>query len=293
MTEFLTAISSDGIKFTGARTFKPENDSIVVDVHGLSWDFFTTDFYKYFFGNIAEQGVDFIAGETRGSYKLRSFEKVDGDGYFDGGGAVEKFEDSEIDIEAWIDKAESLGYKNIFLSGYSFGPAKVAWYYQHTKDRRVKGLVWFSPSDIYGLVNEPSELPRHQRLLAEAKDLIAQGKQDQFLSEKTWGVEIFSAKTYLSLFDNPHAFAFNYLKPELGFEILHSINTPVLSFVGTHDDGVIACAPVETAMGLLRENLVNSPKVDIEVFQDATHSFAGFEQKLVESVVAFVRSLKS
>ncbi len=45
-------------------------------------------------------------------------------------------------------------------------------------------------------------------------------------------------------------------------------------------------------MRLLEKQLRNSPKVKTVVFENATHSFEGFEQQIVDSVVTFIAQAK-
>jgi hypothetical protein len=290
MIEFIDTTTSDGFLFSGVRTVGKPNKTVIVDIHGLSWDFYTTHFYKHFYNHINETGVDFMCGETRGSYKIKSFGKNDGT-YVDVGGALEIFEDSILDTKAWIDKAESLGYTNIILSGYSLGPAKTSFYFRKTQDPRIKGLIFYSPSDIHGLVNEPNEKPRHERLILEAKELIKNGHPTQILNEKVWDIEIFSAQTYLSLFDNPNTKIFNYLSPEFGFETLACITVPVLAFTGTADEGIIVCRDVYESIELLKNALIKTPYTDTVIIENATHNFDGFESLLLQKSVAFAHNL--
>lgn len=52
-----------------------------------------------------------------------------------------------MDVRAWIELAESLGYKRTALLGHSFGARKVAWYQACSKDARVVGIIVASPVD--------------------------------------------------------------------------------------------------------------------------------------------------
>lgn len=288
MMEFLSTVNKSEIIFDGIHAYAKGNTKVIVDVHGLSWDFYSSDFYKKFCHLLPENGIDFIAGETRGAHKIKNFQKTDGD-FEVTGGALEAFEDCLEDIDSWITKAEELGYSEIYLSGYSMGSSKAA-YYSKTKDNRIKGLIFYSPYDVHGLLWEPDEKARHERNLSEAKNLIVAGKPTQFLTEKLWGVDMFSAKTYLSLFDNKNAQIFNYFDSSLGYDVLNQINIPVLAFTGTEDFGIIAAVDVQKAMNILERELKASPKKKTIIMKDAEHSFNGCAEEMVEEIVEFLEN---
>jgi pimeloyl-ACP methyl ester carboxylesterase len=288
MIDFITVSNKEGLMFDGIHAHSENNKKVIIDIHGLSWDFYTTNFYRQFYKYLPEQGIDFISGETSGAHKLKNYNKTDHT-YELKGGALEIFEDCVDDIKTWINKAEELGYKEIYLSGYSYGPTKTTYYYTKTKDKRIKGLIFISPSDIYGLVHEPTEAERHERNVLEAKDLVKSRKGEQFLKERLWGLELFSAKTYLSLFDNPNAFIFNFFKPELGFETVNKINIPVLAFTGTEDYGIKAGSDPSKAMKILEKELINCPKKKTKIFSGAEHSFDGFANEMIKEIVRFVK----
>jgi pimeloyl-ACP methyl ester carboxylesterase len=285
--KFIRTKTQDNIFFDGIYTQGQDSKTVIIDIHGLSWDFYTTNFYNYFYENFPKTNINYIAGETRGSYKMRLFQKEDGN-YHEGGGAFEIFEDSILDIEAWINKAVELGYENIYLSGYSFGPTKTSYYYYKTKDSRIKGLIFISPSDIYGLTHYAGEIDRHTASVEEAKQFINQDEPKRFLTRKLWDIESFTAQTYLSLFENKNTQIFNYFNPELKFEILSSIDLPVLAITGTKDEGITI--DHEEAMKILTKALNNSSKVEVAIFEGAEHSFDKYEQQLFNKILAFVNS---
>ncbi len=287
--EIVKGKSSDGITYTGLLSRANNNQNLILHIHGMSGDIYTNSFYPYMHDYYPKNGNSFLAVEHRGTHSVTEFDK---NGlYLNIGNTYEIFEDCVYDIQGWIDTAKGMGFKNIWLQAHSLGPSKIAYYINQVKTTDIKGLIFLSPSDMVGLVNYPEELERHTMLLQEAKDLVNAGKPDQVLSDKLWGENLLSAKSYLSFFgDNAKDAIFNFLMPELGFEVVNKIKLPIIAITGTKDDGIVPCMDPFKAMELLKKELKSSPKVNTVVFDGADHDFAGFGQQIVEEVIAFIQN---
>ena len=65
------------------------------------------------------------------------------------GNALEIFEESVFDIDAWVLFAKNLGYKEIYIQAHSLAPSKVVYYMNQKSHDFIKGLVLISPADMY------------------------------------------------------------------------------------------------------------------------------------------------
>ncbi|MBU3905243.1 MAG: lysophospholipase [Nanoarchaeota archaeon] len=284
--KFVETVTKDGLILQGLLCEpKKKSKKAILQIHGMSGNFFENDMIKPMLYDYPKNGITFLTVEQRGSELIRWFETKSGKIKLIGS-ANEKFEDSYYDIDAWVKFLKKQGYTQIYISAHSLGPTKVVYYMNKTKEK-IKGLIFISPSDMYGLVLNKKIYPKYQKSLKEAKKLIGQKKPNQMLSEKLWDFYMLSAKTFLSLFDNKNTSVFNYFKPELGFNGLNKIEVPVLAFFGTKDDGVVT-DPYE-ASDLLKKNLVKCPKYTGIVYKGAKHGFEGFENKIVKRVLNFVK----
>jgi pimeloyl-ACP methyl ester carboxylesterase len=79
-----------------------------------------------------------------------------------------------LDIAAWIDFAEHVGFSKVALVGHSAGWASAGRYRAETGDRRVAGLVLASGMIGPAQKNDPE-------LIAQAKKLVADGAGEELL----------------------------------------------------------------------------------------------------------------
>ncbi len=96
-----------------------------------------------------------------------------------------------------------------------------------------------------------------------------------------------SAKSFLNFsFENDNLAIFNYYNPKRGFDTIKLINVPMLSILGTKDDGIVTDAYKSNDM--LKKNAINCKKFKGVVLEDAQHNFQGFEDRIVKEVLSFI-----
>lgn len=288
-TSFIKTTTADGLQFTGLLTVpNQQTQKLILHVHGMSGDIYINSFYPAMHDKYPANGYAFLAVEHRGTHSVTQFNHSSGE-IINIGNSYEIFEDSVLDIQAWVDKAVELGYEEIWLQGHSLGPSKLAYYIHKKNPQNIKGLILISPSDMLGWVLDDSKTDLHNKLLAEATQLVAQGKPRQLVSQELNGY-LLSAGTYLNFFSPSSSLAiFNYLKPEFGWKTVNSLNLPVIALSGTEDDGIPTSVGAYKAMQMLEEQLINSPRKQTVVYEGAEHDFAGYAEKLVEDILKFVR----
>lgn len=288
--DFIKTKTEDGISYTGLLSKSAKNsENIIIHIHGMSGDTYFNSFYPFMHAYYPENGWSFLAVEHRGTHSVSQFDK-NGE-VVNIGNTFEIFEESALDIKAWVNKAKELGYTKIWLQAHSLGPSKVAYYINTNDHKDVQGLIFLSPSDMIGLSYENEDTTKvHLDALEEAKQLIKDGKPRQLLSKEIDG-NILSAQTYENFFgENAKDAIFNFKKPELGFEVVNSIDIPVIAFTGTKDDGIASVINPYKAMDMLNQELKNCPKNKNIVFEGANHDFQGFGQKIVEEVINFIQN---
>ena len=233
-----------------------------------------------------ENKLSFLTVETRGAELIRWFQTSNGKTKLIGN-SYEIFEESTYDINAWVNFLKSKGYKHIHLQGHSLGCSKIAFYQKVMKNPLVNSLIFISPSDMMGLLVNDRDKPHYDRFLKEAKELKKKGKENQLLSEIQWDFAMQSAKSFLNFsFENNNLAIFNYYNPEKGFDTIKSISVPMLSILGTKDDGIVTDAYKSNE--ILKKNASNCKKFKGVVFENAKHEFEGFEDKIVKEVISFL-----
>jgi len=145
--EVVYAASNDSVINAGLL-FHPKKDSskpiVIIWVHGWGVNFYSPS-YVSIGRAFAGRGYACISVNTRmhdlaNVQGYRNGKRVRGGGYW--GIASEQTKD----ISAWIDFAESKGFKNIILIGHSAGAAAVREYQSEMRDNRISGLVFASGS---------------------------------------------------------------------------------------------------------------------------------------------------
>lgn len=286
--KIVSSKTSGGIEYKGLLSVsKKSSKKVIIHIHGMGGSIVYNDFYTHMHRFYPENGYSFLVGENRGSGIIKSFDKKNGVVIL--GNAFERFEDCVQDIQAWVDFAIDQGFEEVWLQSHSLGPSKVAYYMDKVRPSNITGLIWFSPSDIIGLVHYSEMINIHKGLLEEAKKLKKDGKGESLLSKKLWGEYLLSADTYLNFFGKGAKTAiFNYGDKSLGWKVINNINVPVLAITGTADDGIEPVIKPEKAMNLLKAELKKSPRVKTIVYERAEHSFNGFEKQVVADVLEFI-----
>jgi alpha-beta hydrolase superfamily lysophospholipase len=178
--KIIKAKTSDGYHYSGLYSSSPDSKKIVVHIHGMAGSPILNQFYESMHTIYPQKGISFLVGEHRGTGIITPFVHDNTDGVC--GNAFEIFEDSILDIKAWVDAAVGLGYEEIWLQGHSLGPSKIAYYVANEAHPRVKGVIYISPSDMAGLVRTQDAISLHQSMLAEAEMFVANGKAESILS---------------------------------------------------------------------------------------------------------------
>jgi len=286
----IKTITSDGYHFKGLLSEANDSKKIIIHIHGMAGSVLLNEYYLQMHDFYPANGFSFLVGEHRGTGTITAFVHDTTDGVC--GNAFEKFEDCIYDIQAWIDWGKSQGYEEIWLQSHSLGPSKVAYYVSQTKNHKLAGLIWISPADMIGLVNNTQGKKDHEVMLSEAKQFVSEGKGQALLSHRLWGDNLLSADTYLNFFDiGARTAIFNYGNESLGWDVVNKIDLPVLAITGTKDDGIVPVMDPYEAMKKLEAELKRSSKVKTVVYEGAEHSFDGYGDKIAKDVVVFIKSL--
>lgn len=287
--KIVSAKSTDGIQYRGLLTEASNPKGIIIHIHGMSGTPIQETYYQSMHKEYPNNGWSFLAGEHRGTDSVKQFDSDEGVKII--GNTYEIFEDCIYDIQGWIDFAKKLGYKRIWLQSHSLGTSKTAYYINQVHPNDIEGLILLSPSDMIGLVHDPIGLKDHQKLLPQALKNMKEARPKQILEGILWDSMVLSAESYLSFFgDNAKDAIFNYGNSNLGWEVVKSINIPVLAITGTKDDGIVPVMEAYSAMNLLESQLANSPRKKTIVYENAEHSFEGFEDNIVNDVIDFINS---
>lgn len=263
--------------------------SIIIHIHGMAGDPYTNTWYQHFHKLFPENGIAFLVGNHRGTGSITMFYR-EPDKYPNYGDSLEIFEDSVIDIDAWVQYAKGLGYKNIYIQAHSFAPSKVVYYMNQKKPANINKLIFISPVDMLGLTL--SNKKAHNEMYSEAQLLLKKGKGEQLLTKLLDGEYYLSARTYVNLFSkDSKTNIFCYTDRKHDWSMVNKIDTPVLIISGTKDMPMEVVSSSKKAVAILKKQLIKSPQVITTIYDGAEHSFEGYEDRIIKDVVDFIRGL--
>jgi pimeloyl-ACP methyl ester carboxylesterase len=277
--------SKDDVVDAGAL-FAPPRDIAkpvaVVWIHGWGVNFY----YPSYVGvarALANRGYTTITGNTRmhdlGNVEKYSFfgKRVRGGDYW---GVTSQ---DALDIAAWVDYAERIGFSKVVLVGHSAGLASVGRYQAESADRRVIGLVLASPGVGPPQKNDPE-------LVAQAKKLVAAGAGEDLIRLPNRSFPSFiSAATYLDMENTPPEYKDFFGIGHTPASAILRVKCPILAFFGTsHDIGG------EKELSLLKSTVQelagNSPKITTAMIVSGDHEYNGEEAQVAERIAHWAES---
>ena len=279
--------SNDDIVNGGVIFTPPKNEAkpiAIIWIHGWGVNFYSPT-YITIGRAIAENGYTCITGNTR-MHDLGNVEGYRGDKRIRGGGYWGVASDEVRDIAAWIDLAESRGYKQMILVGHSAGWAAVRRYQAEKQDKRVIGLVCASGS-IY-----PDTRQVDSAQLVQAIPLMAADKGDELIKDpKRSFPSYISAATFMDIVNAPPEYKdfFGFNIPNAGIRKIHC---PILAFFGTNGD-----VGNEAELEALQSSIKKQPAIQIKItttmIKNADHMYTGEEVQVAETIVKWADSLVS
>ena len=274
-------IANGGVIYTAPKPFA--KSIAIIWIHGWGVNFYQPQYVKI--GRaLAEQGYTCITANTR-MHDLGNVEGYRGDKRIRGGGYWGVASEEVRDIAAWIDFAESRGYKQMVLVGHSSGWAAVRRYQAEKQDKRVIGLVCASGS------NYPSPKVDSAQLV-QAIPLMAADKGDELIKDpKRSFPSYISAATFMDIANTPPEYKdfFGFNTPNAGITKIHC---PILAFFGTNGD-VGNEAELEKLQSIIKRQPTIQIKFTTTMIKNADHMYTGEEALVAETIVKWADTLVS
>lgn len=138
--------------------FEAENaDTVVIAIMGIHGNFYSNPFYYNIGDTLNGGGIDFIYAQTNDAFgKIKSFNVITCKEEIIGSWN-EDFNNTDEDIEGYINYAWELGYKHIILAGHSLGANKVIHYLSENHDERVEHFILLSPANLTHMMSGVTE----------------------------------------------------------------------------------------------------------------------------------------
>ena len=283
-------ITSDRLEVAGFLA-DAKSDIAVFHSHGTAGDFYTHKFIEVEAEQLAKEGISFLTANNRGHDVFADIRKhIDGKvEWTQIGGGYEKFEDCVLDIAAWLDFLTAQGIKRVILQGHSLSQKVL--YYQHIKhDPRVIGQIHLSPQNDAGLMYYALGKEKYEKTNAMVKKMVEEEKGNEVLPKELSPVSyVTSALMYLGYLTEEGAGTLSpYHNPNSpNWKILEATVDPLLVIFGSAD-GYIKPSVAEAAK-LWKEKAMSAKSVTIKVIDGASHSYIGYEDQLVKTIVKWIK----
>jgi serine aminopeptidase S33 family len=279
--EHLIAVrAKDGLSLSGFEV-KPAGGratACVVWAHGFGVTYDLPQCIR-FGRELARRNIAFVAGNLRGHAGAVT-------GWRNGGGHVdyvrigswwEVFEESALDIAAWVDHGLLVGAPTLILGGHSFGALRAVFYLSESGDRRVDGLVLASLSFGLRKLDESTA--------GVAVRMVGEGRGEELLPEGSWptgfGTRTVSAQTYASWWR---------VAPGFFGQAAHrfaDITCPILMWYGSQRD-VGGNRELDYVSKLAR----GGARVDRRILNGVTHAYDGGEATMAEALAGWSATLR-
>lgn len=279
--EVVYAASKDSVINTG-MLFHPKKESTkpiaLIWIHGWGVNFYSPSYISI--GRaFAKKGYTCISVNTR-MHDLANVEGYKSGKRVRGGGYWGIASDQTNDISAWVDFAESKGFKKIILIGHSAGAAAVREYQSEKQDNRISGLVLAS-----GSVDPAPQIDSSQYV--QAVQLMSENKGEELIKDpKRSFPSYISAVTLMDIATSPPAYKdfFGVNTTNAG---ITKIQCPILAFYGTNGD-----VGNEKTLQLLKASIKKQPKGPISVtttmIKGAEHMYMGEEIQVAEVITKWI-----
>jgi pimeloyl-ACP methyl ester carboxylesterase len=286
--ELVRAWTEDGLQLQGLYCTPRDSSGLpaVLHMHGASSNFYRSQFLDPLADRLNDGGFAFLTGNTRGHDIINSIYTKDPRATKHKGVCFEIFEDCVLDVGCWTSFLEAHGHQGVVLLGHSFGAHKVAFYQSEVADERVKALIFMSPAD-HGFWLDPFEA-QTRSILSWATDKVSTGEGESILNN---GIAPYpmSASTIHNFFVSAKADIFRFGRADEPWEVVSRLSCPILAMMGTVAE-FVGPTPHQ-ALAILKEKAVGSPRCDIEVVEGAPHNYRGYEIRVTDLIVGWVRDV--
>lgn len=264
------------------------NRTVVIHVHGNYGNFYNNKFLWFMSKTYTSFGIDFL------TFNLSAHDGLC-EGYQNGslryvGGAISKYEESILDIDAAIQYVKGLGYTRIILQGHSLGCDKVINYLLLYPNSSYE-LVLLSPVDSYAVQKRWLDL--HKKITIDEqikalRDFVCNSDDLNWLSCDEYGAEGKDADwiyripiTRECLISILESSAFKYLNLDQGEDF--TIKNRTLAFLGKNDG--LQMSPQSEFSFFLHDHFF-----DLEIICDmqSDHDLQGIEEELAERIVTWI-----
>lgn len=270
----------DGVLF--CETKNP--DTVLISVTGIHGKFKSNPFYYNIGHTLNKDNIDFIYAQTCDAIrKVTKINIISGKKEIIGS-YNEDFNNTEDDIESYINYAEKNNYKHIYLAGHSLGANKIIYYLSKNHDTRVEKYILLSPADLTHLINIHND--KEKNLIKEYKE---QGKENEVIPFQLFGwVECITRTAYDWIFNNK----LNNVHVEKNgdFTQINNITHTGAMVIGTYDR--FTCGDPTGFLENINNHTKNPEKNKLIFIEKTGYVYRKKEQELSNAILNLINEWK-
>jgi len=268
----LTFTTSDGFEVNAllvTPNFGTESElfenPIIINVHGVLGNFLARGTPQILPPALLAKGLSTLSINTR----LGFLGQIMGDGIFD---------KSDQDIEESIKVLVDMGFKNIYILGYSLGANLSVYYTTKSKDKNIKGLIlegcsYSLPESQKKRLERNNSIPQYEDIYKRARQILGPDPRNEindqiFIVYRAWGdtfnpvdIEMFTYRTWWYMRSPEAIFAKTC-------DLIDQVKVPILFIHGEIDDVVDPTEPKDL-MDILQKK--GNKEVELVYIPEAKH----------------------
>lgn len=277
MWNIISFESTDGLLLHG-NLYSNNNKSIVVHVHGMAGNFYSSKYHPLLAEKYSQIGYDYLAINNRGSEYIKQLKnsQTGKSSYY--GFSYELFEESDRDIIGAINYLNSKGYQNIILQGHSSGCQKIVYTLSQNNNINVDKVILFSPCDDMGLA-----INQYTKDEMDKKVKFANSYPENTLLPLDFFFDMpLSKETFLSHYGTKSCFnVFHYHNDKIPFAEITANKRPTLVIFGEKD--------YVLDFEVTKKIFSCFPNYSLQIVEGADHKYKGQEDTLASLVYDFLK----
>ena len=262
-----------------------KTDTVLILMSGICSNIFNNQLIQTTGEILSQNGISYIAGQAMDAFSVLHYSNTVTKEQELKGVAIDDFGVINEDIQAYIEYAKSLGYRNIILGGHSLGSNRVIYYLSQNPDESVKQFILSGPVDFADMI---SKTTTHEQFEI-VHSMIRKGHGDDILPFLFGGFSPMSANTMIRNWYNNKIYKnCPFLSKDGETDSLSKIRINGMILIGSKD----SCAgqnPFEFA-NQISNSMQNPEKNKIVILEDAGHIFYNKHDEYAKTVLEYIKS---
>lgn len=260
----------------------PTPSTVVIAITGIHGNFYSNPFYVNIGKTLSAAGIDFIYAQTADAFgEFPTLNVKTGEQELIGSWN-EDFNNTDEDIEAYLDYASQQGYQNIILAGHSLGANKVIYYLSRHHDSRIKHFIFLSPANLAYLTSVVTEEEKNEILMQRKR-----GEGDQRMPFNLLGQIPGTANTdyqwvFDNILDNVH------VEPEKDFSQIKAITHSGALMIGGYDR--FTYGDPQKFLENINDHMQTAKQNKLVVIPETGHTYQQKEQQLADELLKLLKT---